>query len=78
MFVLLSLFFVLGGVLIVAGSKNLWYSFTSPNWPKAPARVVQSETAASVTEDSNLRTSSKTYSATIVFGYEVNGQRYTT
>jgi hypothetical protein len=75
---LLSLFLVLGCILIVAGSKNLWYSFKSPDWPRAPARVVQSETASSVTKDSNLRTSSKTYSATIVFDYEVNKQRYTT
>src|SRR5262245_7548679 len=78
MFLLLSFFFVLGGVLIIAGSKNLWYAYSSPQWPKAPARVLQSETAATATRDANLRTSSKTYSATIVFGYEVNGKRYTT
>ncbi len=78
MLALLSFFFVLGGIAFVAGAKNLWYSYASPHWPKAPARVVQSETGMTVSRDISSRTQSKTYSAAIVFGYEVNGQRYTT
>jgi hypothetical protein len=69
----------LGAFLIFGlGMRNVWRGISSSRWPTAPATVVKSETAESVTADQKTRTTSKTYSADILFRYEVNGRTYTT
>jgi hypothetical protein len=72
-----SILIVIGLPLFWVGCRNLWRAFTSPNWPKAPGVVLQSEVLENVSIDSRNRSRSRNYSAGIVVGYSVNGRDYT-
>jgi hypothetical protein len=74
----LSLFPLLGFFLLGVGARNIWRGVASSRWPVAAAVVEESTTSVTVDKDSSRRTSAATYTANIVFGYDVNGLRYTT
>ncbi|MGJ5817746.1 DUF3592 domain-containing protein [Paludibaculum fermentans] len=73
-----SVFALIGIAMLVPGIRNLSRSVASSHWPKAPARVVKSDTSASVSTRRNSRDRSTMYSASIQLRYAVAGQEYAT
>jgi hypothetical protein len=66
-----------GVMVLLSGVKDVWRAMASSSWPRVPAEVVRSEVEAERPRDSDGATNT-TYSARLLFAYEVDGQNYTT
>jgi hypothetical protein len=74
-----SIFLLLGAWLLVIGMRNLSHAVASPNWPRAAAVVVASQTSAHADPKTvGSRASSTMYEADIRFAYTVDGKEYAT
>jgi len=74
----ISIFLLIGGLIMIPGVRNVRRAIASSNWPTTPAVVQSADVAESRSRDTQGRTTSISHSATIKFAYEVNGRAYTT
>ena len=65
------IFILVGGGIMYAGVTNLRNASASKNWPTVPGKVVVSELNRSRSDKG-----STTYSATVVYDYNVDGTTY--
>jgi hypothetical protein len=72
-----ALFGYMGVAVLVSGVKNVWWGAVSSGWARAPAEVIRSEVTTERSRNSD-RTTSTTYTAHLLFAYEVAGEQYTT
>jgi hypothetical protein len=74
----LSIFLVIGIGIFSLGARNLRYAWASGSWPSVPGTVSESTVKETAVRHRDSSSSDTDYSARIVFGYQVNGIRYTT
>jgi len=70
----LSIFVIVGMVVALQGKKRLATAKKSANWPYVEGRVISSE--MEIDRDSDSEGTSVTYSAEVMFEYEVAGVVY--
>ena len=74
----LSIFPLMGLLLLGLGLRNVWWGVASNKWPQTRGVVVGSEVSESTTRNVREGTTSTMYSSSVRVSYRVNGQEYMT
>ncbi len=73
-----SVVLILIGILVMwKGCLNLWHDYNSPEWPSVPGTIQTSRVEEFLTGTDSSTHRSRMFSASIVFGYNVNGRNLT-
>jgi len=74
----LSIFPLLGLILLGRGAREVWQGMASTKWPQSGGIVLASEVSENTGTYLRTRTTSTTYSSKVTVGHKVNGKEFKT